>query len=147
MYLKSAHVNAILDGRGPRWCNWRGILYNHNKHETLIQCCFNVGPVSKTMGQYWNNTGSRVFWDVISNNLFSLNWATFSENKMLVKSATELDFLIGPTYFGKQHCLLYFWPDSSFFSPLFIHRFTDAFLSNNVLGIQHWRNVHTMFLV
>ena len=25
------------------------------KHEEFIQCCFNVGPASKTVAQYWND--------------------------------------------------------------------------------------------
>ena len=42
--------------------NWRW----HSKHETLTQCCFNVGPASQTPGQHWNNTGSmlRAYWGV-----------------------------------------------------------------------------------
>ena len=27
-------------------------------HETLMQCCFNVGPLSATVAQHWNNIGS-----------------------------------------------------------------------------------------
>ena len=44
--------------------NW---MWHPRKHETLTQCCFNVGPAAPTMGQHWNNIGStsRVCWDWI----------------------------------------------------------------------------------
>ena len=28
-----------------------------SKHGTITQCCFNVGPASKTVGQNWNSIG------------------------------------------------------------------------------------------
>ena len=43
-----------------------GLLRRHpSKHETLTQCCFNVGPPSLTSAQHYNNIGStpRVCWD------------------------------------------------------------------------------------
>ena len=35
-----------------------------SKHGTFTQCCFNVGPTSKTVGQHWNSLGwmPRVCW-------------------------------------------------------------------------------------
>ena len=33
---------------------------NTSKHETLSQCCFNVGPASKTVGQHQNIIGTTV---------------------------------------------------------------------------------------
>ena len=29
-----------------------------SKHETLPQCCFDIGPTSATLAQHWNSTGS-----------------------------------------------------------------------------------------
>ena len=38
-----------------------------SKHGAFIQSCFNVGPPSSTLAQYWNSIGwmSRVCWDPI----------------------------------------------------------------------------------
>ena len=41
---------GLNDGDGRR-CH-------HNKHETLTQCWFNVGPASQTAVQQWSNIGS-----------------------------------------------------------------------------------------
>ena len=48
-------IDSMLD----QWCP--------GKHEMLTQCCFDVGPASKTMGQHQNYIGliSRVCWGVI----------------------------------------------------------------------------------
>ena len=42
-----------------------------SKHGSFTQCCFNVGPASKTVGQHWNSIGSmpRVCWE----------WLVFAE--------------------------------------------------------------------
>ena len=46
------------------WCFWRRDEKRHphnnaavRKHGTITQCCFNVGPASKTVGQHWNSIG------------------------------------------------------------------------------------------
>ena len=70
----------MLDHRLRRWPNikpalaervvFAGVMvavsvYYPRKHGAFTQCCFNVGPASKTMGQHWNSIGwrSRVCWD------------------------------------------------------------------------------------
>ena len=52
-----------------------------SKTVTLNQCCFNVGPTSKTVGQHWKNIGSisRVCW-VSSSNLAKFTYSLVSKN-------------------------------------------------------------------
>ena len=62
--LKCCNISMECSARIGR-CNTR--LYGMeipSKHETLTQCCFDVGPTSKTVGQHQSNIGSmsRVCW-------------------------------------------------------------------------------------
>ena len=47
-----------------------------SKHETLVQCCFYVGPTSKTVGQHQNNIGSMEV-----NVSCLLGWLVFSHER------------------------------------------------------------------
>ena len=53
-------VVAFLATRGEK----RHPHSSPSKHGTIIQCCFNFGPASKTLGQHRNSIGqmARVCW-------------------------------------------------------------------------------------
>ena len=38
------------------FCSWNWRCWPR-KHGVFTQCCFNVGPASKTLGQHWNSIG------------------------------------------------------------------------------------------
>ena len=46
-----------------RYCTY----WPPGKHGAFTQCCFNVGPASKTVAQHWNSIGwmSRVCWATV----------------------------------------------------------------------------------
>ena len=44
--------------RNPRAPTLQAGSFNHpSKHGAFTQCCFNVGPASKTVEQHWNSSG------------------------------------------------------------------------------------------
>ena len=58
--------SSVVDGEPTLDQNWFNVLCllgwwaqgYLSKDKALNQCCFNVGPVSQTIGQHWNKIGS-----------------------------------------------------------------------------------------
>ena len=62
-------ICTMLDQRRSRWADVVQMLYKcfvfagedvPSKHETMIQCLFNVGPTSDTVGQHRSDIGKTV---------------------------------------------------------------------------------------
>ena len=75
-------AQALQEGAHGSWKLWIP-----SKHEALTQCCFNVGPASKTVCQHWNSFRwmPRVCW-VLPTSLFTHFLAslfTFYKGKMI----------------------------------------------------------------
>ena len=95
-----------------------------SKHETFAQCCFNVGPATKTMDQHWNNIRwmPRVCWDnkrVLFLQIhfkcasFELTQATQNNCMTCVQCWTNVED-VGPEL---NKCYTFFWATSeSFFT-------------------------------
>ena len=70
------------------------VCYCTSKHGALTQCCFSVGPPSKTVTQHWNGIGwlprvcwaATVFW--LCSDMWTLQWWT-----SLTIPATQIIFI------------------------------------------------------
>ena len=77
-----------------KWMNEWIKYYIPSKHEAFTQCCFNVGPASKTVGQHWNSIGwmPRVCWvaHVSSRRLFrALNIESNLARPVIIQIPTQ----------------------------------------------------------
>ena len=72
-----------------------------SKHEPFIQCCFNVGPASKTADQHWNCIGwmPRLCWGVPD---AQLHWGDYSAT--CTWTFPVVTFLMGSVYTSPWLC-------------------------------------------
>ena len=73
---------------------WHQANRQPNKRETLNQCCFNVGPASKTVDQYWNNIGSMYRACDYNAILFQLIHVLFCHTMWLMAGLVEYSVIL-----------------------------------------------------
>ena len=77
-----------------------------SKHDTLTQCCFNVGPASATLIEHWNNIGS--MYRVCRVNSFSTNmthtrWPDVGSTSQTWRPHISFDYIFTKLRFFEVH--------------------------------------------